>query len=186
MGKGKQTLLLVSLLMMMLLSSSVLVSSFSMEEAGVEANRFAADAKDKTTEAAKEASESWADWAKDKFTDNNAFDQWCELNGRGMGFRHDNSREAANQMEDKAGDAASLAKQKFSDAVYGSADALGARGMTDEGKNAAENGYKDAINGATHAYETARDTMTNQAKSAYESAKEKASEAAANLGARIN
>ncbi|KAK1321637.1 hypothetical protein QJS10_CPA03g00310 [Acorus calamus] len=158
--------------MMMLLSSSVLVSSFSMEEAGVEANRFAADAKDKTTEAAKqaeEASESWADWAKDKFTE-------------GMGFRHDNSREAANQMKDKAGDAANLAKQKFSDAVYGSADALGARGMTDEGKNAAENGYKDAINGATHAY----DTMTNQAKSVYESAKEKASDAAANLGARIN
>ncbi|XP_072995472.1 uncharacterized protein [Typha latifolia] len=165
------SLLLLVVILSLWMPKPVLTSGSTVENAMDRANV----AKDEAMQDAKEKSESWSDWARDKLTDTHY--------GSGLGLGQD-------QMKDEAEDIAMKTKEKMEEAKdglknkaegaedeigYGPKDATGTAGKAFEGAKKAEK-----------AYENAKDTMTGSAKAKYEEAKERASQATGDLGAKMN
>nr|AST13898.1 late embryogenisis abundant protein 13 [Betula platyphylla] len=85
----------------------------------------------------------------------------------------------SNYASDKAGDLYEEAKQKLNVASDDAEERMGS------GKDKAANAYEKAKHHVEDSYNSAKETMTEQAKINYEAAKEKASQATGDLGAKM-
>ncbi|ERM94721.1 hypothetical protein AMTRI_Chr03g143830 [Amborella trichopoda] len=145
-----------------------------------------------------EMAESWAQWAKDKFSEGFGMKPETKLKAQNIADEAGGgAAEFAKQAKEIMAGAAQMSKDKMSDIASGAgeyasdkaAQATGAakekagdmsdkiKDGKDEAMNSASHRVEEAKHKADEAYGSAKDTMTHQAKVQYEAAKEKVSQA---------